>query len=273
MGCRCRRISRPLRTYGKRNRRRLVARRGRLAVTDEGGGVGVWDTQRSLLLRHARVHEDIIFHARWSLDGQALATCSADGTINVQAADDLRLMQKLRGHTGRVYDIDLSPDGSLIASAAEDGTVRLWDLTEGTEDAVLEGHTGAVSAVRFSPNGDFLASASRSRLKSGLGELSLWRRRDWARVVVMPRPEFDGIGGVAFHPSQPLLAAKDQKYRRVDCYRVDYALLDNVGTRPGSRRYVQRQGRAARGYRSGKVRTRPGAERAAVPADRLDPRP
>jgi len=42
---------------------------------------------------------------------------------------------------------------------------------------------------------------------------------------------------VAFHPSKPQLAVKELRTRRIDCYRIDYAMLGGVLAEPGSRRY------------------------------------
>ncbi len=67
--------------------------------------------------------------------------------------------------------------------------------------------------------------------------MRLWRCHDWEPVAVLPRENFYGIGGLAFHPSRPLLAAKDEVSHQIDCYEIDYGLLGGVGTGPGSRRY------------------------------------
>jgi hypothetical protein len=128
-------------------------------------------------------------------------------------------------------DIALSADGRFFASTSADETVQVWDITKATVVAILEGHTGGAVSVRFSPNSDFLASLSQS------GSLYLWRCRDWIRVAILQRQELDEAGGLAFHPSQPLLAAKDTRSRRIDCYRIDYTMLRGAGGGEGSRRY------------------------------------
>ena len=66
----------------------------------------------------------------------------------------------------------------------------------------------------------------------------LWRCRDWTRTAALPRKTFSGVGGLAFHPFRPLFAVKELNPRRIDCYEIDYELLDSVGAEPGSRRYV-----------------------------------
>ena len=205
-----------------------------VALTDKKGGIGVWDAEEGDQLLHARVHNSFVNRPCWSPDGRLLVTGSGDKTINVQTSHDLQLVHRLRGHNDIINDIALSPDGGLIASASRDATVRVWDLHRGTEIAVLEGHSAGVVCVRFSPDGDLLASGS-----PGLDPtVRLWRCRDWECVAVLPRHGFDGIGGLDFHPLQPLLAAKDKVSQRIDYFRIDYDLLRDVDVRPDSRRYV-----------------------------------
>src|SRR5271169_334634 len=120
------------------------------------------------------------------------------------------------------FDVAWSADGTFLAASGTKGDVTVWSA---------EGHTSWVLAVRFSLNGDFLASASDS-------EVRLWRCRDWAPVAIIPRQEFNGFGGLAFHPSRPLLAVKELKSRRVDCLRIDYSLLADIKAGPSARRYA-----------------------------------
>ncbi len=209
----------------------------RLAITSTEGGVTIANAEDGTVLTQGRVHNGIIYGVRWTPDGKTLITCGADDVVNVQAASDLGLIRRLRGHTGKVLDIALSSDGSLVASSSADSTIRVWNLIRNTEAAVLEGHTKSVFAIRFSPRGDFLASASSAKPWEGTGGVWLWRCRDWVRVAVLPRAQFDGAGGLAFHPSRPLLAAKELQPQRVDCFELDYAVLSGLSAGPGSRRY------------------------------------
>jgi hypothetical protein len=203
-----------------------------LAVGDSSGRLRVLDVQEGGLLQDRGVHEMTITGICWSPDGQLLVTCGVDGKVIVQTAQDLQPRHRLGGHNKPVWDVAVSPDGDRVASASMDSTVRVWDVHSGLDTVVLERHTNTVTSVRFSPDGEFLASASSDRT------VRLWRCYDWECVATLPREEAIGIGGIDFHPSQPLLAAKDTEAKRIHCYRVDFELLRGAAAGPDSRRYV-----------------------------------
>jgi GTPase SAR1 family protein len=208
----------------------------RLALIDTTDRLSIWD-DNGHMLRHVRITEHS-FGTRWTLDGQGLAVYgSIDGTVDILNTDDLEVNRKLHGHTSQVVDVTLSCDGHLLASASLDRTVRVWDLASGTVLAVLEGHSDLVLAVCFSPNIDFLASTSYTDSESEPNGLFLWRCRDWNCIRSLSRPTNKMLGGLAFHPSQPLLTVRNAGKSRIDCYRIDYALLGRTGAEPGSRRY------------------------------------
>jgi hypothetical protein len=205
-----------------------------LAVAESGGFLRVLEMQKGLL-RSAQVHEANANSVCWSLDGQSLMSGGGDGYISVQSADGWRIIRRWQTGQGDIC-ASLSSNNRFIATGGEDDTVRIWDFASGAEIAVLEGHTEEILAVHFSPDSRFLASAMASE-DSDSGVL-LWRCRDWSRVAGLRLSRFDGWGGLAFHPSKPLLAAKELASRQIDCYKVDYQFLDRVSATRGSRRYV-----------------------------------
>jgi len=110
-------------------------------------------------------------------------------------------------------------------------TACVWDIASNKQIATLDGMVGTVGCVEFSPNGRLLASRTA-------GEVRLWRCRDWECVAKIPVDDSWVLGGLAFHPSLPLIAVRDRDRREVSCYTVDYDLLDGAGIRPDSWRYM-----------------------------------
>jgi len=112
-------------------------------------------------------HDDRVWRALPSPDGQYLATASWDGSARIWKLDGSPVAT-LVGHTDRVWDVAWDPDGTQVATASWDSTVRLWDL-EGNVVTTFIGHLGRVSRVQFSPDGTVLASG-------GYDGVRLWRR-------------------------------------------------------------------------------------------------
>jgi len=211
-----------------------------LAVYEFDGSLSIYDTEDRTVLRSAGPYADGGFGLCWSPDGRVLVAGSESGDVIVCSSDDLRLIHRLKGHSGGLPDLALTPQGDVIASASFDRTVRIWNLASGKEVIILEGHLSSVMCVRFSPDGEFLASLSWD-------ELRLWRRRDWECVSTASWTRANGVGGLDFHPSQPFLAAKNLNYfdpsrtaapPRVDCLKIDYALLGGADLTSDSSRYV-----------------------------------
>jgi dipeptidyl aminopeptidase/acylaminoacyl peptidase len=71
-----------------------------------------------------------VFRLRFSPDGQTLAACSADKTVQVFKATGSPL-RRLQGHQDWIYSLAISRDGKTLASGSWDGEVRLWNLADG----------------------------------------------------------------------------------------------------------------------------------------------
>ena len=58
--------------------------KARHAVTgDEDGGVRVWDTGSREAIAVFKAHDDVVWSARFSPDGQKVVTASGDGTAKI----------------------------------------------------------------------------------------------------------------------------------------------------------------------------------------------
>ncbi|NKE61850.1 hypothetical protein FXN61_35870 [Lentzea sp. PSKA42] len=165
---------------------------------------------------------------RWSNDGGYI-WAAGSGTVLGADVDQGVMLHGI--HTGQFHDVlALGRNGSLVAFAPSGRTdVKIFWINVDSPYAVLEGHTKRVTCARFSPNGDYLASMSEDNT------VRIWRRDDWQCVAVLPRQDIRGRGGLAFHPTKPLLAIKDGS--GVDIVRLDYEVLGSIGAARTARLY------------------------------------
>ncbi|KAL5210150.1 hypothetical protein ABZP36_005773 [Zizania latifolia] len=113
-----------------------------LAVADEDGYVGLYDTRRRLpssssyLERSAETkmsdwvaHNNAIFDVCWIKEGSQLLTASGDQTVKIWTVEDKKCLGVLSGHTGSVKTLSChSSNPELIVSGSRDGSFALWDL-------------------------------------------------------------------------------------------------------------------------------------------------
>ena len=72
-------------------------------------------------------HARAVCSVRWSPDGAAIASASADGTAKLWSPAGAPLCT-LEGHSQGVNDAAWSPDGAILASCSDDATIRIWDV-------------------------------------------------------------------------------------------------------------------------------------------------
>jgi hypothetical protein len=112
-----------------------------------------------------------------------------------------------------------SPDGHSLVTGGEDKTIRVWDGLTGQPVATLEGHSNPVYGLSVSSDGKLLAS------QSGDGTVCIWSvatREPLGALRVTTRGK---VKGLAFHPTEPLLATRDEDHRVVRIWRIDVESL------------------------------------------------
>ena len=108
-------------------------------------------------------HEDWVFSAYFSPDGQRVVTASKDRTARLwDAATSKPIGQPMR-HKRLVTAAYFSPDGQRVVTASKDGTARIWDAATSKPIGQPMEHEGWVYSAQFSPDGQRIVTASRDR--------------------------------------------------------------------------------------------------------------
>ena len=105
-------------------------------------------------------HDDRVFSAAYSPDGQWIATGSWDKTAKVWESKTGQETLTLTGHEGQIRSAAYSPDGQWIATGSRDKTAKVWNSKTGQELMTLKRHESGVWSVYWSPDGTRILTAS-----------------------------------------------------------------------------------------------------------------
>jgi WD40 repeat protein len=92
------------------------------------GVARVWDLATRAAVVELIGHEGEVTSARFSPDGQRVATASDDGTARLWDVASGKQLAVLQGHEGRVRSVAFSPDGTRVVTASDDRTAWIWPV-------------------------------------------------------------------------------------------------------------------------------------------------
>jgi WD40 repeat protein len=106
----------------------------------------------------------------FSPNGELLATCDANGEIQLWQVADSRRLLTLRGHDYWLWSVEFSPDGRQLVTGGQDRTARLWDIQTGACLYTIS-ESSVINHVTFSPDGELLATSCED------GPVKLWNAK------------------------------------------------------------------------------------------------
>jgi energy-coupling factor transporter ATP-binding protein EcfA2 len=97
--------------------------------SEAGALIAALLTQKSWpVVTAAMKHDDVVYSAQFSADGQRVVTASADKTARVWDAATGKALSEPMKHDDRVYSAQFSADGQRVVTASADNTAGLWDI-------------------------------------------------------------------------------------------------------------------------------------------------
>lgn len=116
---------------------------------EDGQQVGLWTG-----------HRDTMFAARFSPDGEQVATASYDATAILWDRHSDEQQQVLEGHNGAIFDLAYAPDGSVIVTASADETFKVWSTHSGERLDTLSQPQAEAWSVCFTADGEKIVGVS-----------------------------------------------------------------------------------------------------------------
>jgi len=94
-------------------------------------GLGVGESQK-------------IYRAKFSHDGQAIATAQSDAHVRLYDREG-KFLRQFSGHRQAVFALQPTDNNRYLISGSQDNQIRIWDMESAQTLQVLENHTGTVT--------------------------------------------------------------------------------------------------------------------------------
>ncbi|KAF6338783.1 apoptotic peptidase activating factor 1 [Rhinolophus ferrumequinum] len=109
-----------------------------------------------------RPHTDAVYHACFSANGQRIASCGADKTLQVFKAETGEKLLEIKAHEDEVLCCAFSTDDKFIATCSVDKKVKIWNSMTGELVYTYDEHSEQVSCCHFTNNSHHLLLATGS---------------------------------------------------------------------------------------------------------------
>lgn len=170
------------------------------------GIIRMWNTLTGkTVAKIDRAHKTSVESILISPDGQTLASCGSDSTINLWNLGNNRFTRSFVGHTSNVLSLAVTPDSKILASGALDG-IRLWDLLQQRPLATLVRFDNFIYSLAISPDGQTLISGDRR------GIIKFWDLNSGRLIRTISSAHLNTITKIVFTPdgSNFISASRDR---------------------------------------------------------------
>ena len=148
--------------------------------------------------RLAGSHSRIVWGLAASPDGNHVASCAHDGTVNLwTGADCLTLDWSVAGHDDVAWSVAFDHDSSRVASTSLD--VKIWRVADGAEELHLEGHERLTTGAVFLRSRPLLVTCALD------GTVRVWDLEDGS-LLAEPYDSTAPFHGLALDPTGRWLA-------------------------------------------------------------------
>jgi WD40 repeat protein/serine/threonine protein kinase len=176
----------------------------RLLIAGNDASVRIYTVGSGTLAAPHLMSHSIGGLARFSADGQRVASCATGGEVQVWTSSGERAAPLLP-HGGACVDAMFGQNDRLLVTASTDGFVRVWDLASMEPPLPFVDAADTVDQAVFSPDGKRLATGAGVYAGPGHGTVRVWDRATGVPVT----PPMDAGGrpwSVVFSPDGSLLA-------------------------------------------------------------------
>ncbi|XP_060051599.1 apoptotic protease-activating factor 1 isoform X2 [Erinaceus europaeus] len=109
-----------------------------------------------------RPHTDAVYHACFSEDGQRIASCGADRTLQVFKAETGEKLLEVKAHEDEVLCCAFSADNQFVATCSVDKKAKIWNSGTGELVQTYEEHLDQVNCCCFTTGSRHLLLATAS---------------------------------------------------------------------------------------------------------------
>ncbi|XP_005991379.1 apoptotic protease-activating factor 1 isoform X2 [Latimeria chalumnae] len=109
-----------------------------------------------------RPHTDTVYHACFSSDGQKIASCGADRTLQILKSETGERLLEINDHDDEVLCCAFSPDNKLVATCTTDKKVKVWNSETGNLIKTYEEHAEQVNHCEFNNTSEKILLATCS---------------------------------------------------------------------------------------------------------------